>query len=201
MKIITMGLKGLALAIGCLALLSCNPLENKTESSSLLIVENLTGINTEGQEVSYLESDVVRLDTAGNPFVTADPAVVTFSAKLLDPGSSLGPSQYNDIIVDRYVVRYTRVEGKNQEGVDVPYAFEGSLSTIVKINSLVVISFPIVRATAKLEPPLVNLVSTTAEGVLQVTAQVNFYGHDLMNKKVTATGYLAIFFANWADKN
>jgi hypothetical protein len=195
-----MGLKGMALAIGCLALLSCNPLENKTESSSLLIVQNLTGVNTEGQEVSYLESDVVRLDNAGNPFVTADPAVVTFSAKLLDLTSSRGPSQYNDIIIDRYVVRYTRVEGKNQEGVDVPYAFEGSLSTMVQINSVTEISFPIVRAAAKLEPPLVNLASTTAEGVLQVTARVDFYGHDMMNKKITATGYLAIFFANYADK-
>ncbi|MCJ7589475.1 MAG: hypothetical protein MUQ00_16495 [Candidatus Aminicenantes bacterium] len=200
MKSLTMGLKGMALAIGCLALLSCNPLENKTESSSLLIVQNLTGVNTEGQEVSYLESDVVRLDNAGNPFVTADPAVVTFSAKLLDLTSSRGPSQYNDIIIDRYVVRYTRVEGKNQEGVDVPYAFEGSLSTMVQINSVTEISFPIVRAAAKLEPPLVNLASTTAEGVLQVTARVDFYGHDMMNKKITATGYLAIFFANYADK-
>jgi hypothetical protein len=195
-----MGLKGLALAIGCLALLSCNPFENKTESNSLLIVENLTGVDSTGKEVSYLESDVVQLDSVGNAFVTADPAVVTFSAKLLEPISSLGPSQYNDIIVDRYVVRYTRVEGKNQEGVDVPYAFEGSLSTMVKINSVTEISFPIVRATAKLEPPLLTLANTTAEGVLQVTAQVDFYGHDMMNKKVTATGYLAIFFANWADR-
>jgi len=200
MKSLTMGLKGMALAIGCLALLSCNPLENKTESSSILIVQNLTGLNAEGQEVNYLESDVVRLDTAGNPFVTPDPAVVVFSAKLLNFNSSLGPSQYNDIIVDRYVVRYTRVEGKNQEGVDVPYAFEGSLSIMVQINSVTEISFPIVRATAKLEPPLVNLASTTAEGVLQVTARVDFYGHDMMNKKVSATAYLAIFFANWADK-
>jgi len=201
MKSLIMGLKGMALAVGCLALLSCNPHENKTESSSLLIVQNLTGVNSEGQEVSYLESDVVRLDDMGNPFVTADPAIVTFSAKLLDPNSSMGPSQYNDVIVDRYVVRYTRVEGKNQEGVDVPYAFEGSLSTMVQVNSVTEISFPIVRASAKLEPPLVTLAGTTAEGVLQVTARVDFYGHDMMNKKVTATAYLAIFFANWADQN
>lgn len=199
MKSLTMGLKGMALAIGCLALLSCNPLENKTESSSILIVQNLTGFNAEGQEVSYLESDVLETKE-GNSWVTADPAVVTFSAKLLNFNSSLGPSQYNDIIVDRYVVRYTRVEGKNQEGVDVPYAFEGSLSTMVQINSVTEISFPIVRAAAKLEPPLLNLASTTAEGVLQVTARVDFYGHDMMNKKVTATGYLAIFFAEWLDE-
>ena len=199
MKSLIMGLKGMALAVGCLALLSCNPHENKTESSSLLIVQNLTGFNAEGQEVSYLESDVLETKE-GNSWVTADPAVVTFSAKLLNFNSSLGPSQYNDIIVDRYVVRYTRVEGKNQEGVDVPYAFEGSLSTMVQINSVTEISFPIVRAAAKLEPPLVNLASTTAEGVLQVTARVDFYGHDMMNKKVTATGYLAIFFAEWLDE-
>jgi hypothetical protein len=194
-----MGLKGMILVVGCLALLSCNPLENKTESSSILILQDLIGVNTQGDKVSYLESDVVQLDTSGNPYVTPDPAVASFAAKLLDPTSSLGPSQYNDIIVDRYVVRYSRIEGKNQEGVDVPYSFEGSLSAMVKIDSTADISFPIVRAAAKLEPPLVNMATTNAEGVLQITARVDFYGHDMMNKKVTATGYLAIFFANWPD--
>ena len=33
-----------------------------------------------------------------------------------------------------------------------------------------------------------------------MTATVDFYGHDLLNNKVTATGYLTIFFANYADQ-
>jgi hypothetical protein len=36
--------------------------------------------------------------------------------------------------------------------------------------------------------------------VLNVTARVDFYGHDLANKNVKATGFLPIFFANYADR-
>ena len=32
-----------------------------------------------------------------------------------------------------------------------------------------------------------------------MTAKIDLYGHDLVNNKVTATGYLTIYFANFAD--
>ncbi len=199
MKTMKMGLKATVLVFGCLALLSCNPLENKTESSSLLIVEDISGVAADGKVANYLESDVVKLDTTGNAYVTADPAAVTLGAKLLTPSPTLGTSQYNDILVDRYVVRYSRSDGKNREGIDVPYSFEGSLSTLIKIDSTTSLSLLVVRAAAKLEPPLLNLGSGRYEGVLQVTAQIDFYGHDMMNKNVHATGYLAIYFGDYAD--
>ena len=62
-----------------------------------------------------------------------------------------------------------------------------------------IIAFIIVREVAKLEPPLINLVEGTEEGVLQVTAKVDFYGQDMTNNVVKATGYLNIFFANYTD--
>jgi hypothetical protein len=200
MKTITIGLKGLVLAAGCLALLSCNPIENKTKSSTMLIIENMTGLAQDGTKANYLESDVMNVDASGNASVTEDPAIVTFSAKLLDPASTLGPSQYNDIIVTRYVVRYIRADGRNREGVDVPYSFEGAMSTQVKVDSSTDVTFVIVRGAAKLEPPLLNLDYGQGEGEIQVTAQVDFYGHDLMNNNVHVTGYMAIFFADFADR-
>jgi len=200
MKTITIGLKGLVLAAGCLALLSCNPIENTTQSSTMLIIENMTGLAQDGTKANYLESDVITIDVNGNASVYEDPAIVTFGAKLLNPSSTLGPSQYNDILVNRYVVHYIRADGRNREGVDVPYSFEGSLSTLVKVDSSTEVSFVIVRAAAKLEPPLLNLASGRGEGEIQVTAQVDFYGHDMMNNNVHATGYLAIYFADWVDR-
>lgn len=173
---------------------SCNKLSKDTRSNSLLIIENLTGTDISGSVVNFLQSDVLTsLDT-----IVADPAKVTFTAELLSPGL-IETSQYSDILVTRYVVSFTRSDGKNVEGVDVPYSFEGYLSALVNVGTSTNISFIIVREVAKLEPPLVDLQDGRGDGVLQVKARVDFYGHDLANKNVMATGYLNIFFANYAD--
>jgi len=199
MKNMSAVFKGTVLALGCLALLSCNPLENKTDSYSMLYIEAIRGANAEGDEADYLESDVVTV-VDGVSTVFEDPAIATIGAKLLDPNPVLGPSQYNDVLLTRYVVRYSRSDGRNREGVDVPYAFEGSLSTLVKVDSTTDVSIVLVRAAAKLEPPLLNLAVGRDAGEIEVTATIDFYGHDLMNKAVKVTGAIAIFFADWADK-
>jgi len=180
---------------------SCNPIEDETQSATMLIVNNITGYDIEGNEANFLQSDVLKVDeTTGNTYVTADKAKATLSAQLLQPNAPLGASQYNSILVTRYVVSYIRTDGKSTEGVDVPYSFEGSLSTLVEVGQSVEISFIVVRAAAKLEPPLLNLAEGRAEGTLNVTAKIDFYGHDLANRKVKATGYLTIVFANYIDQ-
>lgn len=193
-------LKITAILMGLFLLFSCNPIEDESQSDSILIVVGMTGTDVEDNEVNFLQSDVVKVDTdTGAQYVTGDAAKVTFTAKLMDP-SVTEASVYNSIQVTRYTVQYIRSDGKNTEGVDVPYSFEGSLSAHVEVDATVETSFIIVREVAKLEPPLVDLVEGRGEGVLQVTAKVDFYGHDMTNKKVKATGYLTIFFANYIDK-
>lgn len=188
------------LSVGFL-LFCCNPIEDEGQSDSILVVLNLTGTDIEGNEVNFLQSDVVIIDPdTGLASVAADAAKGTFTAKLLDPNSPLGGSQYNSITVNRYTVTYIRSDGKNRQGVDVPYSFEGSLSTLIEIDSTVEVSFIIVREVAKLELPLLNLREGRGEGVLQVTAKVDFYGQDMVKNKVKATGYLTVFFANYIDK-
>lgn len=180
---------------------SCNPIEDESQSATLLIVNNITGYDIEGNEANFLQSDVVKVDsTTGNTYVTADAAKASLTAQLLQPDAPLGASTFNSIQITRYVVSYFRADGKNTEGVDVPYSFEGSLSTLVEVGQTVDISFIIVRAAAKLEPPLINLAEGRAEGTLNVKAKVEFYGHDLTNRNVKATGYLTIVFANYIDQ-
>lgn len=178
-----------------LVLSACNPLEDKSKSSSFIIIESIMGTDAEGNKAHFLQSDVLKADST----VVADIAEATLQAALMDPDPILGTSQYNDIILDRYIVSYSRVDGKNQQGVDVPYAFEGSLSQILRVGTSTTISFVVVREVAKLEAPLLDLVSNRAEGVIEATAKIEFYGHDMTNNTVTATGYLTIFFANYAD--
>ena len=194
-------LKITATLMAIFLLLSCNPIEKDTQSDTMLVVLNLTGIDIEDKEVNFVQSDVVSVDSeTGQIYVTADAAKATLTAKSLEPEPALGTSNYSSILVTRYRVTYTRSDGKDKEGVDVPYSFEGSLSVLVEIDSTAEISFIIVRESAKLEPPLIYLREGRGEGPLTVQAKVDFYGHDLTNHKVKATGYVTIFFANYIDK-
>lgn len=176
-------------------LISCNPFENETLSNSMLVVMSMTGKDIDGNWTNFLQSDVL---TSTNS-VTADLAKVTFKAQMLNPDPISGTSQYNNVLVTRYVVTYFRSDGKNVEGVDIPYSFEGHLSTLVEIDNIEELSFILVREVAKLEPPLINLHEGRGDGVLQLKARVDFYGHDLAHKAVKTSGFLSIYFANYAD--
>lgn len=200
MKKVQFGFAILAGLTATMFLISCNPIENDSTSASLLIVENMAGTDVEGNVANFLQSDVLYVDSgSGAETIIADVATVTLSAQLVNPGSVTGPSEYNAVKVERYVVSYMRSDGKSTEGVDVPYSFEGYLSVQVDVNDVVDIPFIIVREVAKAEPPLVNLSQGRDVGVLQVQAKVEFFGQDLTNRKVKATGYLTIFFANYAN--
>jgi len=201
MKKAKYALKILAIFPVILLLLSCNPIENESDSASTLILKSMTGTDLEGNEVNYLQSDVLFVDpTTSAETITADEAKASLGVTLLDPDSAYGPSSFNGITVDRYVVTYIRADGKNVEGVDVPYSFEGALSAFIEVDSSVDINFVIVRAISKAEPPLIDLVDGRAEGVLNVNAKVDFYGHDLTNRNVKATGYISIFFTNYVNE-
>ncbi len=179
-------------------LFSCNPIENDSRSDSYLLILQITGTDMEDNEVNFLQSDVAVFDPdSGTSTVAADAAVVSFTAEPLEPEPLLGVSQYYDLFVTRYVVSYSRSDGKNQEGIDVPYSFDGALSARVQIAQQTNVSFVLVRAVSKLEPPLVNLATGRGEGELKTTARIDFYGHDAMGNKVTATGYLTVFFADY----
>jgi len=182
-------------------LAACNPIENKTQSASLLVVESIMGSDIDGIDADFLQSDVVLTNSVtGAQSWRADSANVTLSASMLDPDPLFGTSQYNDIQVTRYVVTYIRSDGKNIQGLDVPYSFEGGLSVLVRIGQLANVRFVIVREVAKQEAPLLSLYQAYQGDVLNVTARVDFYGHDLANKNVKATGFLPIYFANYADR-
>lgn len=186
------------LSIVVFFLFSCNPIENTTRSNSLLIVVKITGYTFDGTAADYLQSDVLE-ESEGQAYVTADSATASLRAELLDPSAEAESSLYNAIYVTRYVVSYTRSDGRNTPGVDVPYSFEGALQAWIQIGQEEEIGFVIVREVAKAEPPLLDLHDAREEGVLQVTAQIDFYGQDTATRQVKATGYLTIFFANYMN--
>ncbi|HUU38979.1 MAG TPA: hypothetical protein VMW46_12350 [Candidatus Desulfaltia sp.] len=179
-----------------LVLNSCNPVEDDSRSASWLIIDNILGTDADGTSANFLQSDVL-LSTGS---VRSDSATATLRAETLDSDPLLGTSQYNDIVVTRYLVSFTRTDGRNVPGQDVPYPFEGSMSTVVKAGSTASFSLVLVREVAKLETPLIELGDLGAEMVLACTAKVEFYGHDMVNRTVKATGYLTVYFANYVDQ-
>lgn len=184
-------------------LLSCNPAENASQSNSQLIVLSIKGKDFEGGVADYLQSDVIAGST-----IFADPATANLTVKLLNPApiSLLGTSQYNAITVKRYTVTYLLpTDPDNPDyrlsvpGVDTPYSFQGSMSILIDVDATAAISFIIVREVAKAEPPLLGLYDIGGEGVLEIKARVDFYGQDMSGNWVEATGFLTIFFTNYAD--
>jgi hypothetical protein len=191
----------LAAVAAAMTATACNSIENKTLSNTLLVVETLTGLDLGGKEANFTQSDVLFTDSAtGTITVRDDVAKATLSARSLEANPTLGVSQFYDVQLEKYVVSYSRSDGKNTPGVDVPYSYEQSVSMLIGVGKMTTVTIFIVRASAKQEPPLSNLLLPTTRGeVLYTTARVDFYGHDLAGKTVKATGYLPVEFADFAN--
>ncbi len=189
---------GLVAALAALTGPACGSLTESGRAASYLIIENLRGASgAKPDEMSSTLASDVR--TKGGVF--EDPGEVTFRLALKDPGgavSPLTPSSANYITVTHYRVVYRRTDGRNTPGVDVPYPFEGGM-TVTAVTGTVSASFVLVRAQAKLEPPLAALVGAGGAIVISTTAEVTFYGHDQAGTPVSVTGYITVNFADWAD--
>ncbi|NLH78140.1 MAG: hypothetical protein GX465_14000 [Acidobacteria bacterium] len=185
-------LKILAVAALAVALGACNTISKETESSSIIIIQSITGTTMAGETVAYLESDV--LDQDG--LVRANNATANILVRLVNPGSISGPSQFNDVVLTNYRVTYELPTGPGTPGTDVPMPFDGNFSTILcQVDETTSIPFVVVLEAAKQSAPLVGLIGTST--VLERRAKIEIFGHDLTDHPVTATGYLTIRFADY----
>jgi len=64
----------------------------------------------------------------------------------------------DDIVIERYEVRYFRSDGRGTEGVDVPFRISGNLAFEIIGEAAENVPIEVVRRQAKLEPPLSQLV-------------------------------------------
>jgi hypothetical protein len=187
----------LALLVGAVA---CNPVEKESQSASRLILDSLTGVDINGNSAQYLNSDVVLIDASSGALSwRSDVAMATLTVMPYDPQPLLGTSAYFDVQLTRYTVTFVRNDGRNVPGRDVPYGFEGQISLKIGVNQSGSISFIIVREVAKQEMPLLGLYNGNIGDVLNMTAVIEFYGHDLAGRTVKASGTLPVYFANYAD--
>jgi hypothetical protein len=150
-----------------------------------------------GSFTTVVQSDVLTIVNSA-PTIFADPGQASFALALKDPGSSTspnGPTTNNFITITQYHVKYVRSDGRNVEGVDVPYSFDGAVTTTVSDTASV--SFTLVRNQAKLEAPLKAL--SLSGLIVSTIAQVTFYGHDQTGREISVTGNIEVSFGNFGD--
>jgi len=192
MKKITPTLKALAVAAAFLLLAGCNSVSRNAESSSIIVIQSLTGTTVEGETVAYLQSDV--LDADG--LVRVDNATANIVVRLVNPNPIEGPSQFNDVLLTSYRVTYELPAGPGTSGVDVPPPFDGNFSTVLcPVDKSVAVPFVVVLESAKFAAPLIGLLGTNT--VIETRAKIEIFGHDLTDKAVSASGYLTIYFADY----
>jgi hypothetical protein len=106
----------------------------------------------------------------------------------------------DDIVVERYEVRYFRSDGRGTEGVDVPYTISGNLSFEILGGEATTVPIEAVRRQAKIEAPLWNLLSGGGGRVVTMFAEVVLHARTTTGVVTNAaTGQLQIDFADYAD--
>ena len=192
-----------ALAAGSL---SCGDVVRDSRSPVFLALDSLTAAS--GAAATFgtiLHSDVQVLVTTGGTCSVANPCPTTFAdlgqARFrIVPKDTVGlatPTTNNEVTITRYHVSYRRADGRNVQGVDVPYAFDGVLTGTVGVGSASTLGFELVRHVAKDESPLVQLINSRS--IITTITDVTFYGTDRVGNAVSATGSIQIDFGNFGD--
>jgi hypothetical protein len=160
-----------------------------------------SGGATTGTFGGYLHSDVQNVITVNNvqtPTRFNDVGRATLSLVLKDPGSpgvANTPSELNAVTITHYRVVYRRTDGRNVQGVDVPFAFDSGMTITVSSTGQGQQTFDLVRVSAKFEAPLQALISNGQ--AIDCIADITFFGKDMQNNDIAVTGSIGITFANF----
>jgi hypothetical protein len=201
----------LAGAAACALLVAgCGDVARAGRAPGQVVIESLQGASGAAPDEfgGTLSSDVITLrtqpapctQTSPCPTIYGDPGQVQMSLVLKDqgqPGFPSAASPLNAVTFTRYRVEYRRTDGRNVQGVDVPYAFDSGATFTVPASGTVTAAFELVRNNAKMEAPLRELASEFR--ILSTIATVTFYGRDQAGNDVTAAGNIGVAFGNFGD--
>jgi hypothetical protein len=198
--------------LGGVLLAGCTPdFARRNDSNLIMRISDIEGIpGGEGQEDgAILHSDVSQ--------VVNDIAEV--EVELLRKNVLASSSPLEDVILTRYEVRYFRTDGRNREGIDVPFRITGPLNVRIHApsgtgESTGTAVIDVVRHQAKIEPPLFNMVGAflpggganrtppiiTGTGIMTTVAEITVYGVATNDRELSATGQLQVTFADFADE-
>lgn len=170
---------------------ACGDLTRQGTASSYLMITSLqASAGGSGSPSATLQSDVRSDDGT----IFSDSGVVELQLAMKDATSATAPTTANFITINRYRVRFSRADGRNTPGVDVPYGFDGAVTATVSDKATV--GFELVRHIAKLESPLEALARNFV--IISTIAEITFYGNDQTGREVSVTGQMLVSFGNFA---
>jgi hypothetical protein len=197
-------------AVVAAAMSACGDVARTGRSPVYLVIENLQAArgDTPDELSGFLLSDVITNITTpapcsdDNPCPTVfnDPgqAVLRIALKDIGPAASpTTPTTNNEVTITRVRVTFRRTDGRNVQGVDVPYAFETAATATVPGTDTATISFNLVRHSAKEEAPLLPL--RVNPRTISTIADVTFIGRDRVGNDISATGSIGVEFGNFGD--
>ena len=203
------------LAASALITSACGEVARTGRSPGYLVIDSIEGASGAAPDDfgSTVASDVLTLveqDINGTkvkvPTIFGDPGRATFRVGLKSPGSAAtptAPSALNAITINRYRVVYRRADGRNTQGLDVPYGFDGAFTVTVPEQGSASAGFDLVRVAAKREPPLSNLRDgSSGSGGAQfigTIAEITFYGRDQAGNDVTVSCCISVSFSDFGD--
>jgi hypothetical protein len=181
------------LVLAAIAANGCAAAGQRGQASSYLVVDSMLAATGEKPGVfgGALASDVVSTGGSLSDFGRLELRLV-----MKDP--AIGPSPVNFITLRGYRVTFTRTDGRNTPGVDVPYAFDGALTATV--DGAATVDLVLIRAQAKLEAPLRALVGAGGAIAISTVADVLLYGADQAGHDVTVSARISVTFADWGDQ-
>ena len=209
------GMRNIVQVIGIAAVVaagaSCGSVARQGSSPVFLVIDSMGGIRGGSASpiaTAELLSDVITNVTSPAPCTPAipcptifnDTGTITLRAPLKDVGTSittLAPSTNNEVTVNRYHVKYTRADGRNAPGVDVPLEWDGAVTGTIPAGGTLTTGFELVRHTAKEEAPLVQL--RNSNNFISTITKVTFFGQDRVGNAVSVTGQIQITFGNFGD--
>jgi len=184
---------------------SCGDVIRTGRSPVMLVINVLQAAqgNRPSALSGTLTSDVITNVTSPSPCSVDTPCPTVFNDvgsvqfALAQKDTTVAPTSNNQVTIERYRVEYTRADGRNTPGVDVPYPFEGAVTGTVTPGGTLTLGFEIVRHVAKQDSPLVQLSSNP--GIITTLTRVTFFGRDQVGNAISASGTITIDFGNFGD--
>lgn len=207
-SIVNSRMAALLVAAAAFVTSACGEVARTGRSPAYLQIVNLEAASGAEPDAfgNTLFSDVLTLvkDDDDNlvPTIFGDLGRVEFRVGLKDPGPTGVPtaaSPLNAITLSQYRVVFKRSDGRNTQGVDVPYAFDGGLTFTVPASGTAQGTFSIVRHQAKEEPPLRAMAYNGGAQLISTVAEITFYGRDQAGNDVVATGTMSVNFGDFGD--
>jgi hypothetical protein len=201
----TSALRCAAVIAVAVASTSCGDVVRQGRSPVFLVIDTLGAARGSAPSTftATLASDVVTNLTQPPPCTATAPCPTTFNdlgqavLSLAMKNVSVEPTTNNQVTIRRYRVDYTRSDGRNVAGRDVPYGFDGASTVTIAAGATATVGFEIVRNAAKQEAPLVQLIN--GANLIDTIATVTFYGTDQVGNAVSVSGTIRVTFGNFAD--